>query len=96
MTAQDGDNVKALMFYNRLRNTYCHFLLGIIITETNFDLMLSSPDNECFQIIIFLFLGLAQYIYPVYSKTELQSITLTRSNIMARTYVSGAHLGLTS
>ena len=30
---------------------YCHFL-GEKTIETNFDLILSSPDDECFQIII--------------------------------------------
>ena len=30
---------------------YYHFLGGIT-TETNFDLILSSPDDECFQIVI--------------------------------------------
>ena len=47
-----------------------HSFLGGIDTETNFDLILSSPDDECFQIII-LFLISAQYICPVHSKTEL-------------------------
>ena len=46
---------------------YYHFLGGII-TETNFDLILSF-DDECFQITI-LFLVSAQYISPVHSKTE--------------------------
>ena len=47
---------------------YYHFLGGIT-TQTNFDLILSF-DDECFQIII-LFLVSAQYVYPVYAKTEL-------------------------
>ena len=38
---------------------YYHFL-GLIITDTNFDLILSF-DDECFQIIV-LFLVSAQYI----------------------------------
>ena len=32
---------------------YYHFLGGIT-TETNFDLILSSPDDKCFQIVIFI------------------------------------------
>ena len=40
---------------------YYHFLGGIT-TETNFDLILSSPDDECFQIVI-LFLIQAQCVY---------------------------------
>ena len=38
---------------------YYHFL-GLIITDTNFDLILSF-DDECFQIIV-LFLVSARYI----------------------------------
>ena len=55
---------------------YCHFLGGIT-TETNFDLILSSPDDECFQIIILVLVSF-QYTYPAHSKTEVQSIILTR------------------
>ena len=54
---------------------YDHFLGGIT-TETNFDLILSSPDDEYFQIIILFLFRLS--VYPVHSKTELQSIILTR------------------
>ena len=68
------DDMKAMTFYNK------HQKIRITLfseTETNFDLISSSPDDECFQIII-LFLVSAQYIYPVHSKTELQNIILNR------------------
>ena len=50
--------------------------LGGITTETNFDLILSFPDDECFQTVIFFWFRLS--VYPVQSKTEFQSIILTR------------------
>ena len=40
---------------------YCDFLGGIT-AKTNFNLILSSPDDECFQFIT-LFLVSVQYIY---------------------------------
>ena len=48
---------------------YYHFLGGKT-TETNFDLILLSFDDECFQIII-LFLVSAQCISSSLKKTEL-------------------------
>ena len=74
---------------------YYHFLGGIT-TETNFDLILSSPDDECFQIVI-LYLVLVQDIsnslknritedYP-----DLQVISQQELQIL-----SAAHLVLTS
>ena len=60
-TIQYGDDIKAMTFYiKHLRNTCYHFLGGIT-TGTNFDLILWSSDDGCFQNIIF-FLVSAQYI----------------------------------
>ena len=64
--------LEAQQYETALRNMYYHFL-GRTTTETNFDLILSSPDDECFQIVI-LFLVWAQCISSSLKSriTELQ------------------------
>ena len=96
-TTQYDDDIKTMTFYSKHLEIRISYFLGGIITETNFYLILSSPDDECFQIII-LFLVSGQYIYPVQSKIELQSIILTRKWYHSRNFVcvSAPHLVLTS
>ena len=56
-TTQYGDGIKTMTFYNK----HQEIRITIFSAETKFDLILSSPDDECFQIIT-LFLVSAQYI----------------------------------
>ena len=68
--------LKPMTFYKNTKKYVLPFFWEIT-TETNFDLILSSPDDEWFQIII-LFLVSAHCISKFTQKTELQIIILTR------------------
>ena len=73
------DDKKAVTFYNKHCRRYMSPIIGGIITETNFDLILSF-DDACFQIII-LFLVSVQYISSSLknrTNLQLQRIILTR------------------
>ena len=55
--------------WNPRRRYSLLILVGGITTETNSDLILSSPDDECFHVII-LFLVWAQYISSSITQTQ--------------------------